>query len=238
MSKFDESTIKRQLRRISRIEPRPEDTERAIERIRESLVSRQESGERKDTRGLRGIFIWPVGRFATAAALLVAAGYLAGRFSSPRPADVERLELALENRLTSSVEGAIRENLLDELNRSWQSALAAYHAKLNDEFAQFAAELGEQRRGELNEYAARTLAASNAVTHRLLSDLVKAVATAQDQDRQWVSAAMRRIESNRIQDAARLNVGLAALAETKKNVAQLAGAIAPDRTFRDIQENQ
>ena len=57
MSKFDESTIKRQLRRISRIEPRPEDTERAIERIRESLVSRQESGERKDTRGLRGIFI-------------------------------------------------------------------------------------------------------------------------------------------------------------------------------------
>jgi hypothetical protein len=190
------------------------------------------------------VFAGPVSRFAAAAVLLIAAGYLAGRFFSPRP-DINQIELALESRLTSSVQAAIRKNLLDDLNQSWQLALADYHARLNDEFNRFAVELGEQRRSELNELAAKTFAASNAVTHQLLSDLVRAVATAQDQDRQWAAAAMRRIESNRIQDATRLNAGLVTLAEqtrdelaeTKRSVAQLTSAIVPDQVFREIREN-
>lgn len=245
MSNIDENEIRRRLERISRIEPESEDAARAMERVRKALAGQQGYGDGKSRQGLKRMFTGPVSRFAAAAVLLIAAGYLAGRFSSPRAPDIDEIELALEGRLTSSVQAAIRKNLLEDLNQSWQSGLADYHARLNDEFNRFTVELGEQRRGELNEFAAKTLAASNAVTHNLLSDLVRAVATAQDQDREWVTAAMRRIESNRIQDATRLNAGLVILAEqtrdeiaeTKRSVAQLTSAIVPDRAFRKIQEN-
>jgi len=237
MSNIDENEIRRRLERIAQIEPKPEDAAQAMERVRKALAG-QESGD-GGRQGLRRIFAGPVRRFAAAAVLLIAAGYLAGRISSPRPADMEQLEAALESRLSSSVEAAIRKNLLDELNRDWQSALAEYHAKLSDEFSRFTAQLSEQQSSEMNEFAAKTLAASSAVTHRLLNDLVQAIAAAQVQDRQWAAAAMRRIESNRIEDVTLLNVGFAALAEqtrgeldeTKKSVAQLIGAVSPGRTL-------
>ncbi|MHC4742533.1 MAG: hypothetical protein ACYS8Z_11515 [Planctomycetota bacterium] len=244
MSRLDDNEIQGRLDRISQIEPGPEDTKAAIERVREALLSQQDQGSERSVQGLMRTLGGPVGRFVAAAVLLIAAGFLAGRVSSH--VDIEQLELTLESRLTSSVEAAIRKDLLDEVNRSWQSALASHHAKLSDEFSRFTVELGERRQTELNEFAAKILAASNAVTHQLLDDLVQAIASAQDQDRQLVTAVMRHIESNRIKDTARLNVGLVALAEqtygelaqTKRSVAQLAGAISPDRTSRGIQENQ
>lgn len=243
MSKSDENEILRRLERISRIEPKGEDTARAMERVRQTLTGGQESGG-GGRQGFRRVFAAPLSRFAAAAVLLIVAGFLAGRSFAPGP-DIDQIELALEGRLTASVEAAIREDLLEELNQSWQSALVDYHARLNDEFNRFAVELGEQRRNELNELAAKTFAASNAVTQQLLSDLVQAVATAQNQDRQWFTAAMRRIESNRIQDATRFNTGLVTLAEqtrveladTKRSVAQLTNAIVPDQTFREMREN-
>lgn len=244
MSKLDDNEIQGRLDRISQIEPEPEDTKAAIERVRKALLSRQDPGSGRSLQGIRSIFAGSVGRFAAAAVFLIAAGFLAGRVSSE--ADIEQLELALEDRLTSSIETAIRKDLLAEVDRSWRSALASHNAKLSDEFSRFTVELRERRQTELNEFAAKILAASNAVTHQLLDDLVQAIASAQDQDRQLVTAVMRHIESNRIKDTARLNVGLAALAEqtygelaqTKRSVAQLAGAISPDRTSRGIQENQ
>jgi len=245
MSNIDENEIRRRLERISRIEPKAENSTRAIERVREALADQRKSGA-GSRQGLRRIFAGPVRRFAAAAVLLIAAGYLAGRISSPRPPDMQQLEAALERRLSSSVEAAIRKNLLDELNRDWQSALAEYHAKLSNEFGRFTIELGERQTSEMNEFAAKTLAASSTVTHRLLNDLVQAIATAQVQDRQWAAAAMRRIESNRIQDITRLNVGFAALAEqtrgeltkTKQGLAQLYSVVSPDGAFPDAEEHQ
>jgi hypothetical protein len=241
MSKLDENEIQNRLDRISRIEPRPEDTQAAIDRARKALASQQESKSGERMQGPRRVFFGRVGRFAAAAVLMIAVGFLAGRVSSSRATDLEQLELALESRLTSSVETAIRKDLLDEVNRNWQSALASHRAKLAGELNRFAAELDEQRYIELNECAAKTLAASNAVTHRLLNDLVEAIVAAQAQDRRLVAEAMRRIESNRIEDSTRLSVGLVALAdetaETKRSVAQLSKTILPGLTNSDIQEN-
>lgn len=246
MSKIDENEIRRRLERISRIEPTPDATSRAVERVRQTLESQSESRRRPKSHIWRLIFASSLTRSAAAAAVLIAAGYLAGRLSAPQPPDIRELEAALEHRLRSSLEPAVREELSEELNRSWQTALAVYHAGLSEQLNAFAAGLGEQHRRELNEYAVKTLNASSAVTHQLLNDLVQAIASAQEQDRQWVTIAMRHIESNRIKDTMRLNTGLVSLAEqtrgeltrTKQGLAQLYSVVSPDGAFPDAQEHQ
>ena len=236
MSKLDENEIRRRLECISRIEPTAEATERAVARARRTLEAESDLSQAARKSLLSLIFKSPAARFAAAAALLIAAGYLAGRLSTPGPSDIEQLEAALETRLRSSLEPAIRRDLLEEVTRSWQSALAKYHAGLNEQFNAFAAGLSEQHSRDLNEFAIKTLAASNAVTHQLLNDLVRTIATAQQQDRRWVSAALQHIELNRIGDAARLGTGLVSLAEqthgeftrTNKDLARILSVVSRD----------
>lgn len=139
------------------------------------------------------------GSFAkvVAAVLLIAIAYATGRLSAPRPPDLEELQAALEP--------AIRLNLLDEMSRRWQLAWANSYLQLKEE-------LSEQRRRDLDTYAVQTLAASNAVTNRLLEELVESINDAQVQDYRKIAEALYKIEMNRLQDKAQLTNGLETLA--------------------------
>jgi len=140
-------------------------------------------------------------RWTAAAVLLIFAGYAVGRVTVASPPDVEQLRTSLE----ASLEPAIRQNVIRELNRDWRLALAGSYLRLKDE-------LGEQFHRELNAYALHTLAASNSLTNELLTELIDAINTAQAQDRHWVAAALEQTELNRLRDKSQFINGLEMLA--------------------------
>jgi len=136
-------------------------------------------------------------KFAAAAVLLIVAGYVAGRFSVPRPPDIKQLQAAIEP--------AIRQNLLDQMEQYQQLSLASNYVRLKDE-------LSQQYRRDLDRFALQTLAASNAVTNQLLTELVQSINAAQTQDFHRIAAALEQIELNRLQDKTQLTNGLETLA--------------------------
>lgn len=160
-------------------------------------------------------------KVAAAAVLLIIAGYAAGRLSAPQGPDAEQLQAALEP--------AIRQNLLDEMKQYWQLALTSSYVQLKDDLTQ-------QYRRDLSRFAIQTLAASNAVTNELLTELIESINVAQTEDRQWVAAAFEQIELNRLQDNAQLSNAFVTFAvrtedelqRTKQGMAQLLSYTQPD----------
>jgi len=169
-------------------------------------------------------------KIAAAAVLLIIAGYAVGRLSAPKPPDIEQIQAALEP--------AIRNQLLDEMKQYLQLGLTNCYVRLKDD-------LSQQYRSDLNQYAAQTLAASGAVTNRLLEELIGAINAAQTQDRQWIAASLEQIDNNRRQDNAQLRNALVSFAvqtedellRTKKDMAQLLSNTQPDSVFPNEFEN-
>jgi DNA-binding ferritin-like protein (Dps family) len=165
-------------------------------------------------------------KIAAAAVLLIAAGYAAGRLSAPRPPDMDQIRAALEP--------AIRQNLLDETKRYMQLGLANAYIRIKDE-------LSEQYRQDLRQVAKQSVAASNAVTNGLLTELIELFNKAQNQDRQLVAAALGQIESKRQQDRTELTDALTTLAlqtedefmRTQQNMAQFLSYTQPEQSNRD-----
>ncbi|MHC4621028.1 MAG: hypothetical protein ACYTEQ_25050 [Planctomycetota bacterium] len=180
----------------------------------------------------------PFAKVAVAAVLLVVAGYAVGRLTTPQPPDAEQLRSTLEASLKSSLEPAIRQNLLEELERNWQLALAGSYVGLKDQ-------LNQQFRTELNEFGAHILAASGNITNQRLTQLIEAIDAAQAQERRWITAALEQIESNRRQDRQQLFNGLESLAvytgdeltRTRQDVAQFLVYTRPDSPARNVSEN-
>ena len=174
-------------------------------------------------------------KIAAAAVLLIFAGYAAGRLSAPL--DTEQLR-ALETSLKRSLEPAIRQDVVDELNRQWQLALASTYIQLKDELTQ-------QYRRDLSNFAIQTLAASSAVTNQRLEELIDSINTAQAQHRRWVTSAFEQIESNRLQDRTQLAAGLETLAlltedelqRTRQEMAQFLTYSQPDSIDVDKSDN-
>ncbi|MHC4529393.1 MAG: hypothetical protein ACYS29_16080 [Planctomycetota bacterium] len=158
-------------------------------------------------------------KLAAAAVFLVVASYAVGRLTVPRPPDVGQLHAALESSLRASLEPAIRDKVVDELDQRWQMALAGSYAELRDEVT-------EQFRHDLGEFALRTLAASGAVTNQHLTQLVEAIGAAQTRERLWTAAALEQIELNRLRDKQQLVNGFETLA------IQTGGELA--RTRKDM----
>ncbi|MBA7478748.1 hypothetical protein ES707_14176 [subsurface metagenome] len=160
-------------------------------------------------------------KVAAAAVLLIIAGYATGRLSAPRGPDAEQLQAALEP--------AIRQNLLDEMKQYWQLALTSSYVQLKEDLTQ-------QYRRDLSRFAIQTLAASNAVTNELLTELIESINEAQTEDRQWVAAAFEQIELNRRQDNAQLSNAFVTFAvqtegellRTRQNMAQLLSFTQPN----------
>jgi hypothetical protein len=188
--------------------------------------SASSSDEDGDTNSYISQRQWPkafgsFGKIAAAAVLMIAAGYTAGRWSAPRPLDMEQIRVALEP--------VIRQNLLDETRQYVQSGLASGYVQMRDE-------LSRQYRQDLSKVAIQTLAASNSITNELLTELIESVNTAQNQDRQWFAAALEQVELNRLRDKSQLSNAFATFAvqtedelnRTKKDVAQVLSYALPD----------
>lgn len=160
------------------------------------------------------------GRVAAAAIVLITAGYAAGRWSAPRPPDMEQIRAAIEP--------AIRQELLDETKQYVQLSLANGCLQVKEQ-------LGEQFRQDLNRSAIQTLAASNTITNELLAQFIESVNAAQTVDRQRVAAALQQIALNQLRDRNQLSSAFATLAvrtgdeliQTKKDVAQVLAYALP-----------
>jgi len=215
--KEDENTLEKAVEALKneQIPPGPsqELTDATVAKLAEASGRPQEAivGRRlwiaerlKAARGLAKV--------AAAVILLIAAGY-AGRLSAPPP-DTEQLRAALEP--------AIRQALLDEMKDYLQVGLTNSYVQLSDE-------LSQQYRQDLSQFAIRILAASNAVTNELLTELIESINAAQTQDRQWVAAALEQIESNRLEGQSQLSDAFVTFAvrtedellRTQQNMAQL-----------------
>ena len=175
-------------------------------------------------------------RFAAAAVLLISFGYVGGWFSSRRLLGMEQFKSALES--------DIRQNLLVEISHDRKLALASYHNDFEKQFNELRAELNQQHRRDLNEFAVKTLAASSAVTNQLLRDLIKSIAVVQTRDRQLFVSALNHVNSNRLQDKTLFRNGLAAVAvqtadelrQTKLDVAKFLVQAQPDRLTPNVSE--
>ncbi len=213
MSKNDENQIERRLKVLSQIEPSPEAANRAIKRARDTIVNEEKSQQSANSRIWRNILKSPITKCAAAAVLLIAVGYATGRASAPQTLDVEELQVTLESSLKASLEPAIRQDLIVQLNEQWQSAFVANSTQLKEE-------LHQQVRRDLTEFAAQTLAASGTLTNQRLMELIRLIEAARIRERQQVAAALEQIEQEKIQ----LRNGLLAVAaqtnellDTKQN---------------------
>lgn len=177
-------------------------------------------------------------KVAAAAVLLVAAGYAIGRLTRPRAIDVDGLYHALEASLATSLEPAIHQRLLEDMNRRWQLTLAGTYTRLKDG-------LSNQYRQELEDLALQILATSSTATNERLEELIDAINTAQVHDRKWVTAALEQIELNRIRDNAQLSNALVTFAvqtedellRTKQDVAHLLSYTQPGGKGVDKSDN-
>ena len=201
MPKNDENKIDHRLKILSQIEPSSKATDRVIQQVRDTIVNEEKSQQRANARIWRNIFKSPITKFAAAAVLLITVGYTVGRVSTPEPLDVEELKATLESSLKASLEPAVRQDLIAQLNEQWQSAFAANSIQLKEE-------LQQQVRRDLTEFAAQTLAASGALTNQRLMELIRLIEAARIRERQQVAAALGQIEKDKI----RLENGLLAIA--------------------------
>jgi len=185
-----------------------------------------EAAGKTENTGIRLIRLQPVknlAKIAAAAVLLILAGYAAGRLSGPQPPDAEQLRAAIEP--------AIRQDLLDKLNRNMLAGLADGYTQIKDE-------LSRQYRQDLNRAAMQTLAASNTATNELLSRLIESINDAQLQERRLVEAALKQIISNQLRDKTQLSNALATFAvqtedeliRTKKDVAYALSYALPENS--------
>jgi hypothetical protein len=165
-------------------------------------------------------------KIAAAAVLLIAAGYATGRLSAPRAPDMEQIRAALEP--------SIRQKLLDETKQYMQLGLANAYIRIKDE-------LSQQYRQELNRVALQSVAASNATTNELLTQLVESFNEVQSQYQQRIETAFEQVESKRRRDRTDLSHALATLAvqtedelmRTKQDMAHLLSNTQSDQPNRD-----
>jgi len=159
-----------------------------------------------DTSSAKRVFLGRITIAAPlAAAALIAVGFAIGRLSSPAEPSLEELREALAPTVAASIEPALRAALLEDVRQRCEVALTASYDKMSEELTQ-------QYREDMNRYAVQTLAASNAVTNRLLAELLENIDAAQAQDLDRVARALEEIELNRMQDKTQLAAGLQTLA--------------------------
>lgn len=181
-------------------------------------------------------------RHAVAAVLILAVGYGGGRLSAPRALDAEQLQTSLAASLRPSLEAVIRQDLLEDLDRRWQLALAASHVQLGNDFAALETDLRRQCQRDLNALTVRALALSDAATNELLRDLIQCIASIQTHDRWWVTAVLGEMESSRLQDTSRFRNGLQVLAahtgdefqRTREDMARLLVYTQPEGAIPNV----
>jgi hypothetical protein len=182
MSEMDENKIYERLERLSHVEPTQEAIDRARQRVRDALTEKQEKEHSASPRIIKSIFKGSLPKLAAAAVLLIGAGFLAGRLSTPKPLDVQALRADLESSLRSSLETTIRQELVDEMENRLQSALAADRESFKQELRQ---QVGRDMQG----YAEQTLTTVGNLMDQRFIEFARLVEAARIRERQRVAAA-------------------------------------------------
>ena len=153
----------------------------------------------------------------------------AGIISAQKPIDMEQAREKLEPE--------IREKLFDEVTQYVQIELANNYVVLREE-------LTEQYVADLKLVALDVLNTSGTITNNILEEMIQTIATAQQQNRQWVTAALQQNELNRIQDKSQLGNALVNFASrTEQDIATIATYLTdtiidkPNLNELDIQNN-
>jgi len=161
MSDIGDNQIHDRLERLSQVEPTQEATDRAMQRVRDTLIS---------DKAIPKLLVPFVPKMAAAAVLLIGFAFLAGRFSAPKPPDAEALQ------------ATIRQELLDEMENRLQSALASKRESLRQE-------LHQQVSHDMKLFADQTLMAVGNLTDQRFLKFAQMVEAARIKDRQRVAAA-------------------------------------------------
>lgn len=199
MSQIDENQVHDRLKRLSQVEPGQEATNRAMQKVRAALMSDEERRVGLAPPSLmRGLF-----KLAAAAVLMVGAGFIGGRLSSPEPLDTQGLQAALESSIKSSLEPAIRQQLHNEFENRLQSALTSERYMLKQELVQ-------QVHRDMETYAEQTLTTVGNLMDQRLMNFARMIEAARIKDRQRVAAAFDYMGS-------RLGDSLVTLAARKDN---------------------
>jgi hypothetical protein len=176
MSQIDENQVHDRLKKLSQVEPAKEATERAVQKVRDTLMS--EKAIPRFRLRLPPI----VTKLAAAAVLMIGAGFIGGRLSAPQPVNMQEFQAALENSIKSSLEPAIRRQLQDEFENRLQSTMTAERNMLNKDLAQ-------QVHRDMETYAEQTLTMVGNLMDQRLMEFARMVEAARIKDRQRVAAA-------------------------------------------------
>jgi len=179
-----------------------------------------------------GLYAGPMLRWTAAAVLMIGLGFVAARLFAPGTPDIEQLRADLETSLKATLEPQIRQNLAGEMNAQWQAVLLESYAGLKDE-------LSRQLHADMNEYALQTLGVCSAATNKLLTELIVAIDTTQQQDRHRIADVFEEIERNRLYDRNVLGKGLTTLAvrtedqlvRTRNDMAKLLSYMNTDGSY-------
>ena len=214
MSQINENQIHDRLKRLSQVEPTKEAADRAMQLVRDTLMS-----EKASTKGRVGLapplLINRLMKLAAAAVLMVGAGFIGGRLSAPKPLDIKQLQTAMESSLKSSLEPALRRQLQDEFENRMQLVLSAERDTLKQELAR-------QVSRDMKKYAEQTLTTVGNLMDQRFMSFARMVEEARIKDRQHVAAAFDYMGS-------RFGDGLETLASRTDNLlgAERAGS-TPD----------
>jgi anti-sigma factor RsiW len=146
-------------------------------------------------------FIGGFVRTAVAAALVLGAGVVLGRWTAPRPVDVEQLRAEVQASVAAALQPAVQEAVLAQVDQRLSAGWATAEANLR-------AELGNQLRGDLQLFAAQFTAGSEKQMEKRFTELVQLIEDARLKDRQYVARALDRIEQNQIRDKRQIGLGL------------------------------
>lgn len=182
MSTANEDQIRNRLEDISKAGPSREATDRAMQKVRDVLAADE---SRRVGLAPPRILI----KLAAAAVLMIGLGYLGGRLSAPAPLDAEQLRADIESSLRASLEPAIRQDLLKEMDTRWDSAFTAKNAELKDEFQ-------KQIRRDLMAFAEQTLAYADNRMDQRLAEFARVIHAARVQDRQRTAEGLQYLVDN------------------------------------------
>jgi anti-sigma factor RsiW len=160
--------------------------------------------------GATRVFSFVVGflRMAVAAVLVLGFGVGIGRWTAPRPVDVEQLQADLQASIMASVGPAVQESILSQVDQRLQASLSKNEAKLRTELAN---QVGD----DLQRFTAQAASNSETLVDQRFAEFIQLVEEARLKDRQHMVKALEQIERNRYRDRTQIQTGLAALIEKK-----------------------
>lgn len=132
-------------------------------------------------------FLGGLAKTAVAAVLVLAAGITIGRWTAPRPVDVEQLRADLESSILASLGPAVQERALAQVDQRLLTALSANDAKLR-------ADLGRQVHEDLCLLAAQSRSDSEELVRMKFGEMVDLIEAARRTDRQQVAKALDQIK--------------------------------------------